>query len=376
MSTVVKTTPAKPTPKINTAEEALRLFRPERPVRPKRPSELGTRLFSYIIAQRLKGRKRFPLVTMLEPLEACNLTCEGCGRIREYEPVLHRMLTLEECLQAVEASGAPIVSIAGGEPTMYPHLPELLAELVRRKYFVFCCTNGLLLEKVMQKVPPSQYLCWVIHLDGMEEQHDRSVARKGVWRVAMRASKRALEMGYRVCSNTTIFKGSPVEDLHQLFETVTQMGFEGIMLSAGYDFQMVPNQEVFLKRQESIEVFRRILAPDKVKRYRFYNNPLYLEFLRGERRYQCTAWSNPTYTIMGWRKPCYPLADSHTQDVRELFSESLWEKYGVGRDPRCANCMMHCGFESATIFGALRNPRDLVAMVRGILVNRSGIGAS
>ncbi|MFN3973748.1 MAG: radical SAM protein, partial [Dehalococcoidia bacterium] len=188
MATTARAAPAKPLPKLNTAAEALRLFRPEHPVRPKRPAQLGIRLFSYIIAQRMKGRRRFPLVTMLEPLEACNLTCEGCGRIREYEPVLHRMLTLEECLQAVEASGAPIVSIAGGEPTMYPHLPELLAELVRRKYFVFCCTNGILLEKVMQKVPPSKYLCWVIHLDGMEEQHDRSVARKGVWRVAMRAS--------------------------------------------------------------------------------------------------------------------------------------------------------------------------------------------
>lgn len=376
MALSVQTTPVKPAHKIHTAEEALRLFRPERPVRPKRPGELGIRLFSYIITQRLKGRRRFPLVTMLEPLEACNLTCEGCGRIREYELILHRMLTLEECLQAVEASGAPIVSIAGGEPTMYPHLPELLAELVRRKYFVFCCTNGLLLEKVMQKVSPSKYLCWVLHLDGMEEQHDRSVARRGVWRIAMRAAKIALERGYRVCSNTTLFKGSNAEDLYELFETITQMGFEGIMLSAGYDFQMVPNQEVFLKRQESIEVFRRILAPDKVRRYRFYNNPLYLSFLRGERWYQCTAWSNPTYTILGWRKPCYPLADGHTQNVNELFSDALWERYGVGKDPRCANCMMHCGFESATIFAALKRPGDLVAMVKGILVNRSGIGAS
>jgi hopanoid biosynthesis associated radical SAM protein HpnH len=363
-------------PPIATAEEALRLFRPERPVRPRRPAGMGVRLFTYILAQRLKGRKRFPLVTMLEPLEACNLTCEGCGRIREYEPVLHRMLTLEECLRAVEAAGAPIVSIAGGEPTIYPPLPHLLTELVRRKYYVFCCTNGLLLEKLLEKVPPSPYLCWVIHLDGMEELHDFFVARRGVWRTAMRAAKRALERGYRVCSNTTIFKGSRAEDLYELFETVTQMGFEGIMLSAGYDFQAVPNQDVFLKRRESIEVFRNLLAPERLRRYRFYNNPLYLAFLRGERSYQCTAWSNPTYTILGWRKPCYLLADTHASDVRELFSDDLWERYGVGKDPRCANCMMHCGFESATIFGALRRPGDMARMVLGILQNRSGLGAS
>ncbi|MBI4233681.1 MAG: adenosyl-hopene transferase HpnH [Chloroflexi bacterium] len=343
---------------------------------PKRPLGLGLRLFLYIARQKLRGRKRFPLVTMLEPLEACNLTCEGCGRIREYEPVIHRMLTLEECLKAVEDSGAPIVSIAGGEPTMYPQLPQLINELVRRKYFVYCCTNGILMERMLKKVPRSKYLCWVIHLDGMEEKHDISVARKGVWKVAMHAATAAIEQGYRVCSNATIFKGCDVEDLHQVFQLCTDMGFEGIMLSAGYDYQIVPNQDVFLKRQESIEYFKVLLADDKVQRHRFYNNPLYLDFLRGRRHYQCTAYSNPTYTIMGWRKPCYPLADGHTQNVNELFEEGLWERYGVGKDPRCANCMMHCGFESATIFGALRNPKDMLAMAKGVLLQKSGVGAS
>ena len=363
--------------RIATAEEALKLFRPEMKGKPaRRPWELGVRLFTYILSQRLRGRKRFPLVTMLEPLEACNLTCEGCGRIREYEPVIHRMLTVEECLRAVEQSGAPIISVAGGEPTMYPQLPDLLSELARRRYFVYCCTNAILLERVMKKVPPSRYLCWVIHLDGMEEKHDISVARKGVWRIAMRASQRALEQGYRVCSNTTLFRGSDPDDLHQLFETVTQMGFEGIMVTGAYDYQAVPNQDVFLPRKEMVAVFQRVLADDKLKRFRFYNNPLYLDYLQGRRWYQCTAWSNPTYTIQGWRKPCYPLADGHTQEIRDLFTEELWEKYGVGKNPKCANCMMHCGFESATIFGALRNPRDMVALLKGMALRRSGIGAS
>jgi hopanoid biosynthesis associated radical SAM protein HpnH len=352
-------------------------FRPAGPGRaPKRPGELAVRLFSYIVKQRLRGRKRFPLVTMLEPLEACNLTCDGCGRIREYEPVIHRMLTLEQCLKAVEESGAPIISVAGGEPTMYPKLPELIAELVRRKYFVYCCTNALLLERMMQRVPPSKHLCWVIHLDGMEEQHDLSVARRGVFKVAMRASQKALEAGYRVCSNTTLFKGCNPGDLDQLFELVTEMGFEGIMVSAGYDYQAAPDQQLFLSRQESIQAFQGILADEKIRRFRFYNNPLYLDFLKGKRWYQCTAWSNPTYTIMGWRKPCYPLAEGHTQNIQELFEASLWERYGVGKNPKCANCMMHCGFESATIFGAMKDPLAMASLVKGMATRRSGVGAS
>ena len=374
MTTTVET--RTPAPMV-TAREALPHLLPQGSRKaPKRPFELGVRLFTYIARQLLRGRRRFPLVTMLEPLEACNLTCDGCGRIREYEPVIHRMLTLEECLRAVEESGAPIVSVAGGEPTMYPQLPELLQELVRRKYFVYCCTNAILLERVMKRVPPSKYLSWVIHLDGMEEQHDVAVARRGVWKVAMNAATRALEAGYRVCSNTTLFKGSDAEDLAQLFELVTDLGFEGIMVSAGYDYEAVPDQQLFLSRQESIQVFKEVLDDEKIRRFRFYNTPLYLDFLKGKRWYQCTAWSNPTYTIMGWRKPCYPLADGHTQDINELFEESLWQHYGVGKNPKCANCMMHCGFESATIFGAMKDVGAMAALVKGMATRRSGLGAS
>ena len=314
---------------------------------------------------------------MLEPLEACNLTCERCGRIREYEPVLHCMLPLDDALRAVEQSGAPIVSVAGGEPTMYPQLPELLNELIKRKYFVYCCTNALLLEKLLPQVPPSKYLCWVIHLDGMEDRHDVAVARRDVWRVAMRAAKKALEQGYRVCCNSTLFKGSQKDDLYELYETVTKMGFEGIMTSAGYDFAMVPDQEVFLKRQESHDLYADILNDGALRRFRFYNNPLYPDFLKGKRHYQCTAYSNPTYTIQGWRKPCYPLAsEGHIQDVNELFDASLWERYGVGKNPACANCMMHCGFESAMILKAFSSPREMAVLVKGIVSNKSGVGAS
>ena len=365
-------------PKVNSAAEALEMYRPQGVKGPsKRPVELALRLFSYVVRQWARRRRRFPLVTMLEPLEACNLTCEGCGRIREYEPVINRTLTVSQCLRAIEQSGAPIVSIAGGEPTMYAQLPELIAELVKRKIFVYCCTNGILLERMMKRIPPSKHLCWVIHLDGMEEQHDIAVSRPGVWRVAMQAASRALEAGYRVCSNTTLFHGSNASDLHQLFELVTEMGFEGVMVSGGYDYEAVPDQQLFLSRQESIQVFKRVLDKDAVKRFRFYNNPLYLDFLRGERWYQCTAWSNPTYTILGWRVPCYPLAEEgHTQDIGKLFEEELWERYGVGVNPKCTNCTMHCGFESATIFGAMKDPRALGTLVKGMATRRSGVGAS
>ena len=344
--------------------------------RAKRPMELSVRLAAYMLKNRLRGRKRFPLVTMLEPLEMCNLSCIGCGRIHEYKPVMDRMMSTEAAVAAVEASGAPIVSIAGGEPTIHPKIDEIIGELVDRKYFVYCCTNGILLERVLKKVAPSKYLCWVVHMDGMEQRHDESVARAGVFKKAMAAIETALDGGYRVCSNTTLFRGSDVEDLHSLFRTVSEMGIEGSMVSPGYDFEDAPDQELFLTRQESRAVFQQVLDKEKTKDFRLYNNPLYLDFLRGERDYQCTAWSNPTYTVLGWREPCYPLADRHTDNIEDLYQAKLWERYGVGKDRRCANCMMHCGFESATIFQAISSPRDWLTLVKSGAAHKSGITAA
>ncbi len=342
----------------------------------KRPMELSFRLAWYLLKKKLKGNKRYPLVTMLEPLEMCNLACIGCGRIHEYKSVMDKMMPVDEAIAAVEASGAPIVSIAGGEPTIHPKIDEIINELVRRKYFVYCCTNGIVLERVLKKVPPSKYLSWVVHMDGMEQRHDESVARAGVYQKAKKAIETALEGGYRVCTNTTIFRGCDVEDLHTLFRTMTEIGVEGCMVSPGYDYNDAPDHDLFLTREESKVQFNKILDETSIKGMRLYNNPLYLDFLRGRRDYQCTAYSNPTYTVMGWRKPCYPLADEHVTDVNELFESSLWEKYGVGKDPRCAGCMMHCGFESATIFHAISSPRDWVTLVKSGAVGKSGITAS
>ena len=338
-----------------------------------RPIEMAARLAWYILKQKVARRKRFPLVTMLEPLEKCNLACEGCGRIREYEPVLDRMATVEQCLAAVEESGAPIVSIAGGEPTLHPQIHDIVNGMTARKKFVYMCTNALLMERVMKSIPASKYFCFVVHLDGMEEAHDKSVYRKGVFKIAVRAIKVALEQGYRVTTNTTVFNGCDEDDLLEMFRMMTDMGIEGCMVSPGYQYDMVPNQDLFISRQKARKIFKNVLDPKR--KLRFYNNPLYLEFLRGEREYQCTAYSNPTYTVLGWREPCYLLGDKHTQDVNDLFDEKLWERYGVGKDPRCANCMMHCGFESASVFGALSNPKDAFKMLREGMIQNSGVGA-
>ena len=342
----------------------------------KRPIELSFRLALYLLKNRLAGRNRFPLVTMLEPLEMCNLACAGCGRIREYQPVIDKMMPVDVALDAVKESGAPIVSIAGGEPTIHPKIDEIINRLIEQKYFVYCCTNGLLLDRMLPKIPPSKYFCWVIHMDGMEEKHDESVARKGVFKKAVQGMELALSQGYRVCTNTTIFKNSDVEDLWEMFRLVNEIGVEGSMISPGYDFEDAPDRDLFLTRQESRNIFKKLLDPTRTGGMKFYNNPLYLNFLQGDREYQCTAWSNPTYTVLGWRKPCYPLADEHVQDVNELYEAGLWQKYGVGNDPRCANCMMHCGFESATIFQAISTPKDWATLIKSGAAHKGGITAA
>jgi hopanoid biosynthesis associated radical SAM protein HpnH len=229
---------------------------------------------------------------------------------------------------------------------------------------------------MLPKIPPSKYFCWVIHMDGMEEKHDESVARKGVFKKAVQGMELALSQGYRVCTNTTIFKNSDVEDLWEMFRLVNEIGVEGSMISPGYDFEDAPDRDLFLTRQESRNIFKKLLDPTRTGGMKFYNNPLYLNFLQGDREYQCTAWSNPTYTVLGWRKPCYPLADEHVQDVNELYEAGLWQKYGVGNDPRCANCMMHCGFESATIFQAISTPKDWATLIKSGAAHKGGITAA
>jgi hopanoid biosynthesis associated radical SAM protein HpnH len=335
--------------------------------------EIGMCIAGTIWKNRLKGRRRFPMVTMLEPLETCNLACKGCGRIREYRDSVikpKKMVSVEKCLEIVSEAGAPIVSIAGGEPLLHPQIDEIVSGIIAQKRFVFLCTNGLLMEKAMGKIKPSKYFSWVVHLDGMSETHDCWVDRVGTWKVATDALKLALISGYRVCTNTTIFKDSDVNDLSQFFQYLTDLDVEGIMISAGFPYESVDSQYIFSDRELSIKFFQKALSPDK--KYKFYNNPLYLEFLRGKRDYPCSAWANPTYTPLGWRKPCYQIADEHTHSLNELMDDSLWDQYGVGNDPRCDSCMMHSGYEAGIVEKMFTNPKEFGALVVAFLKNGGG----
>lgn len=329
----------------------------------RKPAKLAFTMARYLMRQRMKGRAYFPFVTMLEPLAACNLRCRGCGRVVEYEKAMDRRLSAEEALAAVRASGAPIVSISGGEPLLHPQIDEIVRAVLAEKRFVYLCTNGLLLQESLARFPASPYLSFVVHLDGTRAIHDRVTCRQGTFDAAIAAIREALARGFRVNTNTTLFHGSNVEDLHCLFAQLTDMGVEGLMVSPGYAYEDVCDQDLFLQRQESIDVFRRVL--DHKSQFPFTNNPLYLDFLRGERNYDCAAWTTPTYTVLGWRKPCYALADQHTDDISELFDATLWERYGPGKDRRCTNCMMHSSFEGASILKALSRPRDLLTLARG-----------
>jgi len=329
-----------------------------------RPLKLDLAMARHLMGQKARRRRRFPFVTMLEPLEACNLACVGCGRVREYRDVMDRRLTVDECLAAVRASGAPIVSISGGEPLLHSQIGELVRAIRDDGRFMYLCTNGLLLRETLDRFEPSQQLSFVVHLDGTEAIHDQVTERPGTYATAIAGIRDAIARGHRVCTNTTLFEGSNVEDLHALFATLTELGVEGLMVSPGYAYEDAPDQELFLKRRESIGVFRRVLDP--TKGFPFYNNPLYLDFLRGDREYDCAAWTTVTYTVLGWRLPCYTIADQHTDDVEELFADEVWDRYGPGKDRRCANCMMHSAFEGASILDALRRPTDLVRVARGV----------
>lgn len=338
-----------------------------------RPMRLGLSLAWYLLRHKLRGSRKFPLTMILEPLEKCNLACEGCGRIREYEPVMDRMLTVEECLRAVEDCGAPVVSIAGGEPLMHPEIDKIVGGIIKQKRFVYLCTNALLMKRALKILKPSPYFSFVVHLDGLRESHDRSVARKGVFDVAVNAIKMARQAGFRVCTNTTLYNGTSPEEFHQLFAMLKEMGVEGIMVSPGFEYKEVADRGIFLARQQAINFFRRIFAGSP-KDTPFYHNPLYLDFLQGKRDYQCAPWTVPTYTVLGWRKPCYLLADGHTTTFAELMDSTEWDRYGTGRDPRCAGCMMHCGYEGAALLDAMSHPKAMWEMVRRSVSPDSGVG--
>jgi len=304
---------------------------------------------TYVLKQRLRGRERYPLVLMLEPLFRCNLACAGCGKIQYPGHILKLNLTPEECFRAVEECGAPIVSIPGGEPLMHPQIAEIVAGLVARRKYVYLCTNALLLKEKIDLFTPSKYLSFSIHLDGQREHHDFAVCKEGGYDLAVAGLKEAVARGFRVTTNTTLFDGANPKSVRAHFDEMMALGVEGMMLSPGYAYDKAPDQSSFLGKARTRSLFRTMLS-NRDRRWHFNQSPLFLEFLMGRRDYECTPWGMPTYNIFGWQKPCYLLQDGYAETFAELMSTTDWPRYGSGSgNPKCANCMVHSGFEASAV---------------------------
>lgn len=312
---------------------------------------------SYVIGQKLKGNKRYPLVLMLEPLFRCNLACAGCGKIQYPTDILRKHLTPEQCFQAAEECGAPMVAIPGGEPLLHPQMDEIVAGLVARKKYVYMCTNAILLEKHLHKFTPSKYLTFSIHLDGPKEEHDFAVCRDGVYDIAVSAIKAALAKGFRVTTNTTVYNNANPEAMREMFDTMMGLGVEGMMISPGYPYEKAPSQDLFLHHDQTTSLFRNIFK-DAPRRWKFNLSPLFVEFIKGRWDLECTPWGSPTYNLFGWQRPCYLLQEGYAETFQELLDTTDWSQYGrASGNPKCADCMMHCGYEPSAVsqtFGSLK----------------------
>ena len=326
---------------------------------------------SYVLRQKLSGRKQYPLVLMLEPLFRCNLACAGCGKIQYPAHILKKDLTPEECFRAVDECGAPMVSIPGGEPLMHPQIGEIIEGLVARKKYIYLCTNALLLKEKIHLFKPSKYLTFSVHLDGQQEEHDLAVCREGGYDIAVDAVKEALRLGFRVTTNTTLFDGANPKSVRAFFDEMMDLGVEGMMISPGYSYSKAPDQEHFLLQSRTHELFSRMLSKPK-KRWRFNQSPLFLRFLMGKHDFECTPWGNPTYNMFGWQRPCYLLQEGYARTFQELMDTTPWENYGKkSGNEKCRDCMVHCGYEPSAVdhtFGSWRGFRDtVVATVTGRL---------
>jgi hopanoid biosynthesis associated radical SAM protein HpnH len=324
----------------------------------------------YLARKKWSGDKRFPLVMMLEPLHACNLTCTGCGRIREYKSTIDEMISVEQCLQALEECGAPIVSICGGEPLIYPEIGRLAREILGRQKHIYLCTNGMFIRKRLAEFKPTSHFFFNVHLDGLEKTHDICVERDGVFREAIDGIKAAKAAGFLVTSNTTVYKETDIEEIAELFAYLQTLGVDGHMISPAYSYAAVMTKEIFMSREEIREKFRR--ASELLERYNIVTSPIYMEYLRGERELMCTAWGNPTYNPRGWKGPCYLMTDAHYPTFKEFIEKVPWERYGRGRDPRCQDCMVHAGYEASAVLGGNKKLGDTWKLLHWTLSGKMG----
>ncbi len=314
---------------------------------------------SYVLRQKLAGRKRYPLVLMLEPLFRCNLACAGCGKIQYPAHILKTDLSPEACFKAVDECGAPMVSIPGGEPLMHPQIAEIVEGLVARKKYVYLCTNALLLQEKLPLFKPSKYLSFSVHMDGQKEHHDFSVCREGGYELALDGIRAAVDAGFRVTTNTTLFDGADPNSVRKFFDEMMDAGVESMMVSPGYSYDKAPDQKHFMGRARIRRMFRAMLSNRK-KTWRFNQSPLFLEYLMGKRNYKCTPWGMPTYNIFGWQKPCYLLQDGYAESYQELMETTEWSSYGTeSGNPQCANCMVHCGYEPSSVDDTFESQEDV-----------------
>ena len=318
-------------------------------------------LTKYLLKKRISSVKRFPLVLMLEITHNCNLTCEGCGRILEFKDTMDRKMSVDECMQAAGECGAPVVSVTGGEPFLHPDLDKIVNGLIAKKRHIYLCTNGITLGDSLNKYKPSPYLNINVHLDGMAETHDRIVCAKGIFKKATDSIKKAKQLGFTVCTNTTIFKDTDPEEIEELFKFLTDMDIDGLLVSPGFSFEDNSNN-VFIQKEEFHRKFSFIY--ELSKKYKIMNTPLYLKFLMGERDLACTPWGNPTRNYLGWKGPCYLITDAYYETFQELMDNTDWDKYGTDKDPRCRNCMMHCGFEPTVVLETGKSLKDVYEMAR------------
>jgi hopanoid biosynthesis associated radical SAM protein HpnH len=322
------------------------------------PLRQNVRIGTHLLRQRLKGVKQYPFIVEIEPLFACNLACPGCGKIQHPTDILRKRLSVEDVVNAVEECGTPMVSIAGGEPLLHPEIDKMVAELVRRKVYIYLCTNAVLLQRRLERFTPSRFFSWVVHVDGMQERHDAAVDRQGVFDTAVNAIRQAKAAGFRVTTNSTFFNTDSPKTVREVLDFLNDdLEVDSMMISPAYAYEKAPDQEHFLGVTQTRRLFEQAFA-GKRKHWRLNHSPLFLDFLEGKREFSCTAWGIPSYSVLGWQRPCYLMADGYASSYRELLETTDWDAYGRGKDPRCANCMAHCGYEPSAVIATMGSMRQ------------------
>ncbi len=330
------------------------------------PLRQSLKIGAYLARQKLAGREKFPLIVELEPLFACNLSCNGCGKIQYPTEILRKRLSVEAAVAAIEECGAPMVSIAGGEPLLHPEIDKMTQALLDRGRYVYLCTNALLLERKLDRFSPDHRFSWVVHIDGLRERHDESVSREGTFDKAVDAIALAKERGFKVTTNTTFFSTDSPKTIREVLDFLNDdLGVDQMMISPGYAYEKAPDQVHFLSTRTSQEIFAEAFGDGRRKKWRLNHSPLFLDFLEGKADFQCTPWGIPSYSVFGWQRPCYLMADGYTETYKELVDTTDWDRYGRGRDPRCENCMAHCGYEPSAVLATTKSLRQSIRAAVG-----------